>query len=387
MRYQLVALRLALAEQMKRPVLWGVILLILLSAVSSRFFLSSGERNVAVARVGVVLPEGVGESFYGSLALRSGPAVEFVLAEEETLLRNVAVSRWDCGLILDEAFDEMLSEADLDEAVTLVIGPGSAVYPLVRETVAAVIAEQVSPIIAEQYLLKKGITDQAGIGLARQRLAEILTDVQRVNVVMETLDGGRLDAVTLAEESTRRVVLGSLAVVLVVWVLYTAVDLGRWRATGAAKRMSPMRGAAALLLPRLIGALLPVFAACALALTAALGKDGVLCSLALVPYLAVLGAAALLLAICPSGSEVVPVVIPFAAVACFVLCPIIVDLSLLLPEVGAVSRWIPVTLYLEACDGNVDAAGTMAAMAAVLVIGAWVAGRLREKTGRRTANA
>lgn len=382
MRYQMVALRLALTEQMKRPFVWVMILLILLFAFFSRFFVSSEERTSAVARVGVVLPEEGAEPFRESLERRSGQAVEFVWTDEETLRRNVSVSRWDCGLILDEEFDEMLREAELDEAVTLVISPGSAVYPLVKETVAAAMAELVSPVIAEQYLSKSGIADGASLGAARQRLEEILTDVRRVGVVMETLDGGELDALTLAKESGQRMIVGSLAVVQVVWVLYIAVDLGRWRRSGAARRMAPARGAAALLLPRLLGSLVPVFAASALAIIAVFGGNGLMSALALVPYLAALGAAALLIAVCSGGCEALPAVIPFAAVACFALSPIFVDLSLLLPGVAAISRFIPVTLYLAACEGEGAAAAQLIGMATILLAGAGAVARLRERAGR-----
>lgn len=382
MRYQMVALRLALTEQMKRPFVWMMILLILLFAFFSRFFVSSEERMSAAASVGVVLPEEGAELFCESLERRSGQAVEFIRTDEETLRRNVSVSRWDCGLILDEDFNEKLREADLDEAVTLVISPGSTVYPLVKETVAAAMAELVSPVIAEQYLIRSGIADGMSLDGARQRLEAILADVQRVGVVMETLDGSALDALALAKESGRRMIVGSLAVVLVVWVLYIAVDLGRWRRSGAARRMAALRSAAALLLPRLLGALIPVFVAGALAIIAIFGGRGVMSALALAPYLAALGAAALLIAVCPGSCEAVPAVVPLAAVACFALCPVFVDLSLLLPGVGAVSRFIPVTLYLEACEGDGAAAVQLIGMAAILFAGAGAVGRLRERAGR-----
>ena len=381
MRYQAVALRLALMQQMKRPFVWGMILLMLLGALSLRIVSSSGERS-AVTCVGIVLPEEGAEAFWESLSRRSGQLVEFIRTDEETLRRNISVSRWDCGLILDEDFGEMLREAELDEAVTLVIGPGSTVYPLVRETVAAVIAEQVSPVIAEQYLLGSGIADEDGLAEARQRLGEILVDVQRVNAVMETLDGNEMDALSLKKESMRRVILGSLAVVLMVWVLYASVDLGRWRSSGAARRMAPMQGAAAILLPRLFAMLLPVFLASAPALLVVFGGEGAVCALVLLPYLAVLGAAALLIAVCPGGVAAIPAAIPFAAVACFALCPIFADPSLLLPGVSAVSRWIPVTLYLEACEGDLAAVVKLLGMAALLLAGVGATEKIREKTGR-----
>ena len=70
------------------------------------------------------------------------------------------------------------------------------------------------------------------------------------------------------------------------------------------------------------------------------------------------------------------------AAAGLLLSPVLLDLSLLFPALAPVVRWMPVTLYLRACDGCWTDGLALAAGAAAVLALLWAA----DWTGqRRTA--
>ena len=224
----------------------GWLLLLLLPVLSfgvSR--LLPAEEASAPVQVGVVLPRRGGEEFRRRLEQRSGLVVSFLLADEDHAERQVAAGHWDCALLLPDDFEERLKNRDTYQLITLLTGPGSTVYPMVRETAAACVAELISPAVAEDYLLDSGIADQDSISDLRPRLNETLLDQDRVLVTMETADGRSLDALTLAQGGTDGLLSGLLAIVLLVYALFAAMDLGRWLDSPFARRLLPLRGAAA----------------------------------------------------------------------------------------------------------------------------------------------
>ena len=68
--------------------------------------------------------------------------------------------------------------------------------------------------------------------------------------------------------------------------------------------------------------------------------------------------------------KALPAVIPFAAASVFVLSPVFVDVALLSPRLRPLSRWLPVTLYLEGCEGDGAALGRLLILAAVFACAA-----------------
>lgn len=182
---------------------------------------------------------------------------------------------------------------------------------------------------------------------------------------METLDGTALEPVALAEEGTARIFLGLTAVLLLVWALSAAVDLGRWRESGPALRLLALRGRAAVLMPRLLGMLFPPFfcaGAGVLALTGTWRGAAML-----LPYLLAVGALALLLSGARRCWRVLPALLPFAAAAGVLLSPVFLDLTLLFPVLEPVSRFMPVTLYLNGWAG--DGAAPLKLLAMALLFG------------------
>lgn len=308
------------------------------------------EEVSAPVQVGVVLPEEGGGALWARLEERDGLVVSFHRADRTQAERQVAAGRWDCALILPYDVEERLARQDLEELFTLLIGPGSAVYPMVRETVSACVAELVSPAIGENYLLDSGILGEKELPQARSRLQEVLLEPDRVLVSMRTLDGRPLDPIALADNGSARLVSGLTAILLLIWALLTAMDLGRWLDSPFARRLVPLRGALPLLLPRLGAALLPALCAGTMTLLAAGGTAPQ--ALALVPYLLFWGGAALALAQCRPLWSALPALLPFVPVLSLLLSPVLVDLSLLFPALGPVVRWTPTALFLRAWGGS-----------------------------------
>lgn len=316
--------------------------------------------------VGVALPEEGGADFWALLSRQNNGILTFVEAEPEIIDRNVASGQWDCGLILEEDFDELLEELDTRRLITLRISGGSAVYPLVQESVSACLAQLAGPYIAREYLLESGIVSQEQMPQVQTRLEESLGESDRVLVNMQSLDGKALELPELTRRGTERFLCWLIAAAILVRMVFGAADLGRWSATGASGRMAPLRSATAML-------------------TARAGADAVLMMVSgwigvlllkgsLWGCLAVAGfalfwlAASVLLAHFSRIHPVLPVLIPFGVVISFLLSPVLLDISLILPAAAGISRWLPVTLFLEVWSGNGNALALLLAAAALWLL-------------------
>ena len=349
MSFVLTLFRSSLRTQLSSRRTWVLLLLLPLLIAGTARLLPPEEVSTPV-QVGVVLPEEGGESFWQRLERRSGLAVTFYRADRSRAERQVASGQWDCALILPEDFEARLARLEVEGLFTLLTGPSSAVYPMVRETAAACTAELVSPGIAERYLLDSSILSQEELDAARPRLNQVLLDQERVLVTMETADGRPLDPLTLADRGVSNLLSGLTAILLLIWTLLTAMDLGRWLDSPAVRRLLPLQGTLSLLLPRLAAALIPALCSGALTLLAVQAAPS--CLLALIPYLMFWGAAALALACWPAGWTALPVLMPLVPALGLLLSPVLLDLSLLFPALEPVIRWMPVTLYLRACGGS-----------------------------------
>ena len=220
--------------------------------------------------------------------------------------------------------------------------------------------------MAEDYLLDSGILQKGEAEAVRPRLHEVLLDRDRVLVSMETLDGAPLDPIALADSGVSRLTAGVTAIFLLAWSLLAAMDLGRWLDSPFARRLAPLRGTSALLMPRLAAAMLPALCAGALALGLAVDGAGPYV-LALVPYLLFCGGLALTLARSPRAWGAVPVLLPVLPAAGLLLSPVLLDPALLFPALAPLSRLLPVTLYLGACGGHWTDGLLLAAVGAVLM--------------------
>ena len=342
-------LRQSLLAQLFSRRTWLLAALLPLITFGVRLALPPSEAAAPV-QVGVVLPREGGGAFWEKLEERSGLVTVFLPANEEEARRQVACGQWDCALVLPDDFHRRLEELDTYGLFTLLTGPGSTVYPMVREAAASCVAGLIAPAVAEGYLLDSGIVAREELEEVRPRLEEGLEDRDRVLVRLETADGRALDPIELADSGIDTLLAGLTAVALLIWALLSAMDLGGWLDSPAARRLRPLRGTQALLLPRLAGALCPALCSGALALLAL--ERPLACQLALIPYLLFWGAAALALARWRAAWTALPVLMPFVPAAALLLSPVLVDLSLLFPALEPASRWMPVTLYLRACGGS-----------------------------------
>ena len=72
----------------------------------------------------------------------------------------------------------------------------------------------------------------------------------------------------------------------------------------------------------------------------------------------------------------VPTVIPFAAAAVFILSPVFVDLTQFFPQGRFLLCWLPATLYLSGCEGEVLSLGRLGvltvALTAVALLAEWI---------------
>lgn len=349
MNFFLLLLQNSLKARLTSWRTWVLFLLLPLTVLGAVRLLPAEEASSPV-QVGVVLPEEGGNAFWSRLEQRSGLVVAFHQAARAQAERQVAAGRWDCALVLPDDFEDRLARLEVEGLFTLLTGPGSTVYPMVRETASACTAELLSPAMAEEYLLDSGIAREEQLPELRPRLQEVLMDQERVHLSMEAADGRPLDPLVLADSGVVNLLSGLTAILLLIWALLTAMDLGRWLSSPFAQRLAPLRGALPLLLPQLGAALIPALCAGALALAAAGGT--VRSVLALIPYLFFCGAAALALALCRPAWSALPALLPFAPTAGLLLSPVLLDLSLLYPGLGPLIRWMPLTLYLRACGGS-----------------------------------
>lgn len=365
-------LRQSLLAQLSSWRTWLLAVLLPLTTFGVRLALPASEAAAPV-QVGVVLPREGGQAFWERLEERSGLVTDFLPAGEEEARRRVASGQWDCALILPEDFDRRLEELDTYGLFTLLTGPGSTVYPMVREAAASCVAELIAPAVAQGYLLDSGIVDREELAEVRPRLEAGLEERDRVLVSLETADGRALDPIRLADSGIDSLLAGLAATELLVWALLAAMDLGGWLNGPAARRLRPLQGTQALLLPRLAGALCPALCSGAAALLAL--ERPLACQLSLVPYLLFWGALALALARWRPAWSALPVLMPFVPAAALLLSPVLVDLSLLLPALGPVSRWMPVTLYLRACGGSWGDGLALAAAGGALLALLWALDR------------
>lgn len=362
MRYFFSGILSALALRVRDVKSWIIVLLLPALVLASNSLLPEQEVSAPV-QVGVALPERGGEAMWAQLEARSDEVLTFIPADADTIDRNIAAGRWDCGLILAEDFDDRLPQLDLNDIITIRIGAGSTVYPLVRETVSACMAQLIGPDIAREYLLSSGIATEETLSEMQSRLEERLDESDRVIVSMSTPDGSPLSPLELTRKGMDAIFCWMVSAVILVRLMLGATDLGKWISAPAVRRLKPLRSATCLMAAR-IGAegILMCLSGCAAMLLLGMGLWGCVAVLAYVLFWLGL---AILLAHMGQISGVLPVCVPFAAVISLLLSSALVDIGLIIPMVSGVSRWIPAAMFLRICQGDLPAAVSLAGLAAV----------------------
>lgn len=350
MTYFWTCFRITLMQRLRNVKSWLILLVVPLLLIAIQWAIPPQQVSAPV-QVGVVLPEEGGEEFWELLQRRSGTVLTFFQTDEETLNRNIATGKWDSGLILSEDFADKIETADTNRLFQIRVGEGSAVYPLVRETVSACVAALVRVPIAEEYLASGNIAPDADPDEIRARLEQSLSDEDRVQITMYTPDGESLHPFQLADQGTTQFLRWILSMSLMVWLLLSCCDLGRWSGAGAAKRLLPMLTPTAAMLPRqAVDSLLGILSGCA---GIAVIGDGFPGLLAVIGYVLFWSSLSLLMAHFSRLWQSLPIMPAFAVVTSLLFSGVLVDLSPFIPAVSNVITYIPGRLYLQICQGSI----------------------------------
>ena len=341
MKYFITSAKFTIQQRFGSLRNWLVLLLLPLLALGASIMLPEWHVEAYVS-VGVVLPESGGKEMWQLLQARNDGVISFILADEENLERNIASGRWDCGIILAENFDQMVKELDTDRLFTLRIGPGSTVYPLVKETIAACVAQLIAPDIAKDYLWDSGII--------AEDIALQLEEPDLVLVSMSTLDNQPLRVPELTTRSTQNLLRWLICIAILVRMLFGAADLSKWIHSPGMKRTNPLRSPLISMAARAGADALLLFISASVAML--LLGDGFRGCIAVLGYVLFWLMLSLLLAQYPSVTTILHVFTPFAVVISFLLSSVLMDISLLFPQLSGVSRWLPVSMFLGICNGN-----------------------------------
>lgn len=349
MNYFLTHFQIALTQRLRNVKSW--LLLLLLPLLLLVISLSIPPQQIsAPVQVGVVLPEEGGKDFWELLSARSGTVLTFFETDEETLNRNIATGTWDCGLILSEDFAEKIQTAKTDRLFTLRIGEGSAVYPLVRETVASCVVALVRVPIGYNYLVSTEIAADLNPNEVRAQLQQELGEEERVAITMYTPDGEPLHPFQMADHGLQQFLRWVLSTTLLVWILLSICDLGRWRAGSAVKRLLPLLSPTTAMLPRLCAdSILAILSGC---LGAWLIGDGFTGCAAITVYVLFWSGIGLIIVHFPAMCQNLPILPAFIVVSSLLLSGVLVDLSSVFPSISGLLRVIPGRMYLQASIGN-----------------------------------
>lgn len=369
MNYFLTSANFTLQQRLGSLRNWLVLLLLPLLALMASVMLPDWQAESPVS-VGVVLPESGSKEMWQLLQARNDGVISFILTDEDTLDRNIAAGRWDCGIILSKNFDQMVQELDTDRIFTLRIGPGSTVYPLVKETISACMAQLIAPDIAMDYLWDSGIIDE-DIFLQ-------LEEPDRVLVSMSTLDNKPLRVPELTTRSTQNLLRWLICITILVRMLFGTADLAKWIHSPGMKRTEPLRSPLCSMAARGGADALLLFLS-ALSAMLLLG-DGFRGCIAVLGYVVFWLMVSLLLAQFPAVTMALHVFIPFAVVISFLLSSVLMDISLIFPQLSGISRWLPASMFLGVCNGNWKDFLLLMDGGFLWLIAAWVISVIKKKT-------
>lgn len=375
MNFFLTGLKLSFVRRMRNIKFW-VILLLLPALILTVQIVLPKESAAAPVQIGVALPESGGEAFWELLEDRSGTVMSFIQADPDIIDRNVASGKWDCGLILPEDFAQRVEDLDTYRLITLRIGAGSVVYPLVQETVASCMSILSSGQIAESYLLSSGIVaDRANLPSV-----SVPTDpregVKQVQIHMHTPDGAQMDALNIAESGIKDLLLWVICGFMLVWMLMRGADLGAMRNSGTIRRMRPVRSTTVILAGFAGADWIGLCVSAMIAMTI-LGAN-LTCYIAIVVFGFFLYTFALFAAHFPAIWKSIPVFPPFVVLISLLFAGALVDMGTLLPKLSPVISWLPGKLYMDICHGNIMACLPLLGASGVFILVSIILDRIKK---------
>ena len=375
MKFFLTGFKLSFARRMGNIKFW-VILLLLPALILTVQIALPKESAAAPVQVGVALPENGGEAFMELLENRSGTVLTFIRADSDTIDRNVASGKWDCGLILPEDFVQRVEELDTYRLITIRIGAGSVVYPLVQETVASCMSILSSGQIAESYLLSSGIvTDRAELPPVSVP-SDPSDGIKQVQIHMHTADGVQMNALNITGSGIKDLLLWVVCGFMLVWTLMRGADLGAMGDSGTIRRMRPMRSAT-VILAGFAGADLLSLCVSAMIAVAILGAN-LSCYIAIMTYGLFLCTFGLLIAHFPTVWKSVPVLPPFVVLISLLFAGALVDMGALLPKLSPVISWLPGKLFMDICHGDIMACLPLIGASCVFIMVSFILDRTKK---------
>ena len=365
MKLFFAAFTLALRRLLRRPSAIVLLAAMPVTALAAGLPLAAGPDGGSVL-VGLTVPAGSARARAAAdLLLSGGGAIRFVESPAGEPLENaVAAGTYDFGYRFSQDFDRHAADGEWRGAVTRVTTPASPFYPALDDRVAAAVLRACWPDFVQPVLARAGY-DVSADTLA----ASVSGPVQVMELRVEAASGAAAAPDVAAPAG---LLPGIMAIFLFTYTLLAVTDFTRSMQQGFFARLRPFTGTPQLFTPTLAATLLAGGLSAAAALLVSFcfvppPPVGAVATLALLLlytlYLA--GVAVLLCAL--FARRVFPVaVIPFLAVACVVLCPLLLDIAALLPATRPFTALLPPTLFLRAVAGEATAALSLGAGTAVL---------------------
>ena len=371
-----------LRRTVRRPrTLAGVFLLPAAVLLTVLFLPSEGLDQPPV--VGLCLPETptqVADTLRDLLLDWQGDYLQIQTARPEEAREKVASGAWDCAFVLDGSFDAAL---DGGTPVRQMISPSSVLAGPAREAVAAALFQLRAAQLARAYLTDSGLLEEGDSEQAAALLSDRL-DIVPMAIQRETSGTGPQP---LPRHIAAPLIHGFIGLVLFLQALLAGGELHRLHHSLWYRRTLPVAGPIRLDLPLLLVqgllAVLPAALSLAVAIWRLPGFGSLGWELALlVLYQVLLVPLTLAASRLPGMEDLMPLLLPYLAVACVLLCPILFDAGRLIPALYPFSRLLPPTWYLLGAAGEwvpLALAALLLWSGALILPGALALGRSRAR--------
>jgi len=271
-----------------------------------------------------------GKELYGLIRQEEG-FVEFIPADEATLRANVASGKWACGFVLRDDFDRRVEKSRWNGLFTLVHGGNEALPSLVSEAVSSAMMVMVAENIGRDYLEENGV-DPPEDGW-------ILSEELRLDIV--PISEGEAGLPEVYRGFGKNLIKGAAGILLLLLSISMGESLSRRRKSPEFMRMAAVRGKAVLLAAAIAGRFVLLYAAAFISLLVC----GVRAALPLGAMCICMAGLMAFLSFLPHGYSVS--LLPFIVPALLILCPVLFDVSLLIPQLKLLTDTIPVTHFIR----------------------------------------
>ncbi len=302
----------------------------------------------------------------------------FEICESEAEMRELIVSgRYDCGAVLPRGFGERLSESDLEEAVDFIITPTSYADDMYKNYVAAAVYTEFAPYITYDALRETELT----MGDVRKAYRDRLDKGLLFSFDIESTEEG----VSVSAERPRTYTLAAVAFLVFAIITYTVSDELKGDVASISGRIGTGRVMILSVIPTLavrVAFLLFAYGIAAY-LRRALEGDGILVELflAVACYTVSVLAFALLLAALVGDSGRIEIVSFYILILSLILCPVYMDLTVLLPVLAKIRLGAPLYWMWIFADGALPSLIPFAALLFALFAFYLRFRRVRGKTG------